>query len=427
MSNFALPPLTPAATAGRRRVVITGLGIATALGLEVDSMWRALLAGTCGISALPDGFAGPELPVRIAGQVDSVELAAALRRYDIHERDRNGQLGLYVVGRALEDAGYPVDDQVLDLDIIVGSGHGGVAVSNAETRSYYEGGWRRVRPSTVVRSMFNRPASLASMRYRLTGTSFVVSAACASGTVALGEAFLRIALGISDGAVAACCDTGLDVMSFAAWNRFGVLSRIPDPARASRPFDVKRDGLVLGEGAAAFVLETAERAERRGARIWAEVLGYGSSSDATHIVRPDAGGQVRAIRAALGCAGITPEAVDYVCAHGSATELADIVEAAALREALGQHGERVPVSNTKAQLGHLMGATAGVELVATVLALHHGVLPACQNLDDPDPRCPLNFVRGEPLEVPARVALKNTFGFGGTNCAVILGGVGSSR
>ncbi len=269
--------------------------------------------------------------------------------------------------------------------------------------------------------MFNRPASLASIRYRLAGTSFVVSAACASGAVALGEAFHRVALGLSDGAVAACCDTGLDPATFVAWNRLGVLSRIPDPARASRPFDVKRDGLVIGEGAAAFVLEPLERAERRGARVWAEVLGYGSASDATHIVRPDAGGQVRAIAGALRWAGLAPEALDYVSAHGTATELADVVEAAALRAALGDHATRVPVSNTKAQLGHLMGATAGVELVATVLALRHGVLPPCQNLDDPDPRCPLNFVRGEPLAAPVRVALKNTFAFGGTSCAVVLG------
>jgi 3-oxoacyl-[acyl-carrier-protein] synthase II len=420
MSSFPLSAPPPPAAIVRRRVVISGLGVATALGLETDAMWRSLLAGDCGISLLPDGFADPELPVRIAGRVDDAALAAGLQRYGIHERDRNGQLGLYVVGRALEDAGYPTDGQALDLDVIVGSGHGTVGVSNAETRTYLEGGFRRVRPSTVVRTMFNRPASLASMQYRLMGTSFVVSAACASGTVALGEAFLRIALGISDAAVAACCDTGVDPLTFVAWNRFGVLSRNPDPARASRPFDVKRDGLVLGEGAAAFVLETRERAERRGARIWAEILGYGSASDATHIVRPDTGGQVRAIRAALDWAGIGPEALDYVSVHGTATELADVVEAAALREALGEHGERVPVSTTKAQLGHLMGATAGVEVAATMLALRDGLLPACQNLDDPDPRCPLNFVRGEPRAVPVRVALKNTFGFGGTCCAVVL-------
>jgi len=405
-----------------RRVVITGISVATALGLEVDELWRALLAGASGISPLPAAIAGPELPVRIAGQVDDAALAAGLARYAIDERDRGGQLGLYAVGRALEDAGHPTDGAApLGLDVFVGSGHGGLAVSNAAARANLEGGWRRIRPTAVVRAMFNRPASLASIQYRLTGTSFVVSAACASGAVALGEAFHRVTLGLSDGAVAACCDTGLDPTTFAAWNRLGVLSRIPDPARASRPFDVKRDGLVIGEGAAAFVLEPLERAERRGARIWAEVLGYGSASDATHIVRPDVGGQVRAIRAALSWAGLAPEAVDYVSAHGTATELADVVEAAALGEALGEHAGRVPVSNTKAQLGHLMGATAGVELVATVLALHHGVLPPCQNLDDPDPRCPLNFVRGEPLAAPVRVALKNTFAFGGTSCAVVLG------
>jgi 3-oxoacyl-[acyl-carrier-protein] synthase II len=410
-------------TLTRRPVVITGIAVATPLGLEVDAMWRALLDGASGVDRLPEELAGPELPVRIGARVDDGALAAGLERYRIDERDRNGQLALYAVGRALDDAGLSVDGSVpLDLDVIVGSGHGAVGVSNASTRTYIEGGIRRVRPTTVVRTMFNRPASLASIRYRLTGTSFVVSAACASGSVALGEAFLRVALGISDAAVAACCDTGgLDSLTFVAWNRLGMLSRIPDPARASRPFDLKRDGLVLGEGAAAFVLEPRDHAERRGARIWAHILGYGAASDAAHLVRPDTGGQVRAIRAALSWAGIGPEALDYVGAHGAATEQADIVEAAALREALGAHGGRVPVSTTKAQLGHSMGATSGVELAVTILALRDGLLPPCRNLEDPDPRCPLNFVRGEPLVVPARVALKNTFAFGGTSCAVILG------
>jgi 3-oxoacyl-[acyl-carrier-protein] synthase II len=200
----------------------------------------------------------------------------------------------------------------------------------------------------------------------------------------------------------------------------GVLSRISDPEKASRPFDRARDGLVMGEGAAAFLLETLESARARGARIYAEVLGYGCSSDAKHIVQPDSPGQVKAVRKALAAAGVSPRDIDYVNAHGTATDIADVVEAQTLREVFASHTDQLPVSNTKAQLGHLMGATAGVELVTTIQALRRGEIPACGNLDDPDPRCPLHFVRGEPLKKPVRIALKNSFAFGGTNSAIVL-------
>jgi 3-oxoacyl-[acyl-carrier-protein] synthase II len=236
----------------------------------------------------------------------------------------------------------------------------------------------------------------------------------------MGEAFHRIRFGLSDGVVAASCDSALDIVTFAAWNRLGVLSKIPEPERASRPFDCGRDGLVIGEGAAAFVLESLEAAQRRGARIWAEVAGYGCASDATHIVRPDVAGQVRAVQAALDSASLTAADIDCVNAHGTATELADVVEAASLTEILGAQVASVPVVTTKAQLGHLMGATAGVELAAAVLSLHHGIIPPCRNLDDPDPRCALNFVRREPLALPGPVVLKSSFAFGGTNSAVIV-------
>jgi len=221
--------------------------------------------------------------------------------------------------------------------------------------------------------------------------------------------------------VAACADTGLDLPTFAAWNRLGVLSRNPDPQAASRPFDRKRDGLVLGEGAAAFVLESEEVAERRGARILAEVIGYGESSDAAHIVQPDAKGQARAVRAALAMARIEPRDIDYVNAHGTSTVPADLAESRAFRIALGDEvADRVPVSNTKAQLGHLMGATAGVELVAAIQAMRTGRIPFCRNLDDPDPECRLAFVREAPREADVRTVVKSSFAFGGHNSVVVL-------
>ena len=412
MPDIPVPP---------RRVVVTGVSVACALGFEVDELWRGLLEGRCGISRLPGIRDDSPLPVKIAGCIADETLAAALLRYGIDAPDRTDQLGLYAVGRALEDAGLPTDGgRELEIDLIVGSGHGGAAVGNEASRALHMEGYRKLRPTTVVRAMFSHTASSASIRYKLVGNSFAVSCACASGAVAFAEAFQHVRHGDAETALAACCDTGLDFVSFAAWNRLGVLSRIPDPAAASRPFDKKRDGLVIGEGAAAFVLETLESAQARGARIWAEVLGCASSSDARHIVQPDSAGQVKAVRKALAAAGLAPGDIDYVNAHGTATELSDVVESASLREVFGAHADRLPVSNTKAQLGHLMGATAGVELVATLLVLKHGIIPPCRNLDEPDPRCPLNFVRHEPLQTPVTHALKNSFAFGGTNCAIVL-------
>jgi 3-oxoacyl-[acyl-carrier-protein] synthase II len=403
-----------------RRVVVTGIGVACALGFEADEFWGNLLAGRCGLQRL--AFVPEESPVkaRVGGMVSNDDLASARKRYEIDEPDRADQLGLYVVGRALESSGLPVTgESVLPYDVIMGSGHGNISFHNEALQIYHQHGYRKIRPTTVLRIMFNRPANLASIRYRLSGASFTVSAACATASVAFGEAFQRVRFGLSEGAVAACCDSGMDLPTFSAWDRLGILSRNPDPTKASRPFDRDRDGLVVGEGGAAFVLESLEAATQRGAPILAEVAGYACTSDAKHIVQPDAAGQVNAIHKALESAAIGPSDVDYINAHGTGTELADVVESESLRRVFGAD-MNVPVSNTKAQLGHLMGATAGVELVATILAIQRGRIAPCQNLDNPDPRCPLNFVRGQPREAHLRHALKNSFAFGGTNSVVVL-------
>ena len=403
------------------RVVVTGLSVASALGFEIEPFWSALLAGRSGIARLPQIADDSPLPTKYAGHIDNTALAAALAPFQIDDPDRSNQLALYAVGRALADAGLPTDGQrELEAEMILGTGHGNSAFNTESARAFFGGGYRKLRPTAVVRLMFNRPAHLASIRYKLTGGSFVVCCACATGSIAFGEAFHKIRFGLAERAVAACADSGLDIGTFSAWNRLGILSRNPDPERACRPFDRDRDGLVMGEGAAGFVLESLAAAQQRGARIYAEVLGYGCTSDAHHIVKPAPAGQVRAIRKALAEGGVTPPEVDYINAHGTATQLADVVEAATLREVFGAHAEVVPVSNTKAQLGHLMGATAGVELVATLTAMQRNEIAPCRNLDHPDPRCPLNFVRGQPLQRPVRIALKNSFAFGGTNSAILL-------
>jgi 3-oxoacyl-(acyl-carrier-protein) synthase len=411
----------PFAPVQPRRVVVTGMSVACALGFEVEEFWGNLLAGHSGICRLPNVPDNSPLPVKVAGRIPDELLAAALERRKIDDPDRSSQLGLYAAERALEDAGLPTDGrEPREMDVIVGTGHGNVSYNNEAVRIFYSEGYRKLRPTTVVRVMFNRTANLVSIRYNLTGASYVVSCACATGSIAFGEAFHRVRFGLADSALAVCCDSGLDLATFAAWNRLGVLSRIPDPAQASRPFDEKRDGLVMGEGGAAFVLETLESARQRGGRVHVEVLGYGCSSDAKHIVQPDVHGQVKAVRKALGASGVRPDDIGYVNAHGTATDIADVVEAQTLREVFGALIDRLPVSNTKAQLGHLMGATAGVELVTTIQVLRHGLIPPSRNLDNPDPRCALAFVRNEPLRARVNVALKNSFAFGGTNSAIVL-------
>jgi len=414
--NPALQPVTP------HRVVVTGLSMATALGFDLDEFWRRLLTGESAVRFLPHLPADSPLRTRYAGWIDDAALTAATERWQVSDPDRANQMALVVVAAALADAGWPTDGQAaLGHDIIFGTGHGNVAFQNQAMEAFIEGGYRKIRPTTVVRLMFNRPANIASIRFHLTGASYVVTCACASGAVAFTEAFHRVRFGIADQAVAACADTGLDSSTFSAWNRLGVLTKHADPATACRPFDRDRDGLVMGEGGAAFVLETLESAQARGATILAEVLGTGMSCDARHIVQPDSAGQARAVRKALAMAGVQPADLDYINAHGTATDVADAVEAATLREVLGAEADRIPISNTKAQLGHLMGATAGVELAVTLLAMKHKMLPPCRNLDHPDPRCQLNFVRTNPRPGQVRVALKNSFAFGGTNCVVVLG------
>ncbi len=404
-----------------RRVVITGMSVACALGFEPEEYWRRLLAGECGIRHLPGIPEDSPLPTKYAGWIDDAAVAAVLPRYQIDDPDRANQLALYVAGRALEDAGLSTKGETpLDVDVIAGSGHGNASFHNEAIGAYVRGGYRKIRPTTVVRLMFNRPGNLISIRYRLTGVSYTVSAACATGSIAVGTAFHQVRFGLTETALAVCADSAMDTTSISAWNRLGVLTRHPDPATASRPFDLHRSGLVMGEGAAGFLLETLESAQARGARILAEIVGYGTSSDAAHIVVPEVAGQVKAIRSALKQSGVSPEQIDYVNAHGTATKPADTAEAASLIESLGEAGRRVPVSNTKAQLGHLMGATAGVELVTTILAMRRGEIPPCRNLDDPDPACPLSFVRNQPLKKDVTVALKNSFAFGGTNSVLVL-------
>jgi 3-oxoacyl-[acyl-carrier-protein] synthase II len=268
--------------------------------------------------------------------------------------------------------------------------------------------------------MFNSLASNLSIHYRLTGTHHTVAAACASGAVAIGEAFQRIRHGDDDIVLAGGADAPICGSVLGGWANLRVLSRNPDPAKACRPFDAERDGLVLSEAAAMLVIEEYEHARLRGAPLFGEIIGYGSTSDASHLTAPDANGQSEAITRALASAGLRPEDVDYINAHGTSTRLNDQAETAAIKRALGEHSWRIPVSSSKSMLGHTMGASGALELVVTMMALRHGVLPPTINHERPDPDCDLDYVPNQARRQPLRVALKNSFAFGGQNAVIAV-------
>lgn len=406
---------------GPTRVAVTGLGIACPLGVELDRVWARLVAGDVGFTVRP-GDASREARDLWVGAVPRDALDEPLGARGIREADLPAAMALHVVGDALESAGLPTDGaNALPHALVVGCGHGNIAFQHDMCRAFEARGRRGIRPTSVVRIMFNRVANVPAIRYKLTGPNHVVSAACASGAVAFGEAFHKVRHGIVPGAVAACTDSGLEDATLAAWDKLGMLSREADSRRAARPFAADRVGLVIGEGAAAFVLEPLDAARARGASILAEVVGYGAASDAAHIVQPEAAGEARAIRTALADANVAPtdERIDYVNLHGTGTAMADQAEAAALVDVFGSRAASIPCSNPKAQIGHLMGAAAGVELALTVAAMHRETIPPLRNLDEPDPECRLGFVT-EPTPGPIRIAVKNAFAFGGSNAVVVL-------
>ncbi len=399
-----------------RRVVVTGLGLVTALGCEEDEIWGALLAGRGGIGEIAS-FDASELPVRTAAEVPGAALAALGRKPE----DRALDMALVAAARALAGAGLEAGRGPHPVATLFGTGMGPAATFFAATRAYFEGGTKSLRPTTVPRAMYNSLSAVLSMTFGLTGPNYVVVSACASATHAIGEAFWRIRAGRDERVLAGGAEAFFNPLFFGAWSRLGVLSRNPDPAAACRPFDADRDGTVLGEGAAALVLESLKSALSRGASIRGEVVGFGESSDAEHLTRPSVEGQAAAMRAALTMAGPgAAEELGYVNAHGTATLQNDVAECRSLRQALGSRAEAVPVGSLKPFFGHTLGAAGGIETAVTLLALEAGRLPPSRNLERPDPQCDLRFVASRPEALAAPLAMKNSFGFGGSNAVLVL-------
>ena len=403
-----------------RRVVLTGIGPVTPVGTGVDPFWEALLAGRSGIGSVTR-FDTEGFPVKIAGEVTDFDPLDHLDRKEAKRTDRAVQLAVAAAKLAWADAGELGADRARTA-VVVGTGVGGLATMEDQHRVLMERGPDRVSPFLVPAMMPNAAAGHVAMSLALTGPNLCVATACASGAHAVGEAYLMIRHGMADVAVAGGTEAAITPLAMAGFSKMGALSRNPDPATASRPFDAHRDGFVLSEGAGAVILEDAERAAARGARVYAELAGYGASADAFHVTQPEpeGAGAVAAIEAALADAGETAESVGYVNAHGTSTQLNDAAETRALKKVFGDHAYRLAVSSTKSMTGHLLGAAGTVEAAVTALAIFRGELPPTINQDETDPECDLDYIPNASRKAGVRVAISDSFGFGGHNAVLVL-------
>ncbi len=402
-----------------RRVVITGMGVLSPVGNSSGDFFRNLADGRSGIGRISDSFA-ERLNTRIAAQVDfdpetffSKKIARTL--------DRVSQLALVAASQAWQDAGLHLPERDRRrAGVYLGTGMGGAHTLDASYRELYGTKARRLHPLTVVMAMNNAAASHISMTHGLQGPCLTFSTACSSSAVAIGEALRSIRHGYSDIMLAGGSESLLTYGVFMSWDSIGTLAlEADDPARSCKPFSKDRSGFVLGEGAAFVVLESRERAIERGARIYAEIAGYGSTADADHITKPIVEGQAAAMEAALEDARLGAEAIGYINAHGTATIANDAVETQAIKRVFGMRAYAIPVSSTKSMHGHLLGAAGAVELVASVLALNHQTALPTMNLTEPDPDCDLDYVAGASRTVPLDAVMSNSFAFGGTNAVLI--------
>lgn len=409
---------------GDRRIVITGMGCISPVGNSVETAWDAVCNGRSGIGPLT-AFNAEDFPAKIAGEVQDFDISDYLSGKEARRSDTFIHYGLAASIQAIEDAG--LGDSEADAERIgvsIGAGIGGIATIEATHASYLESGPRRISPFFVPSVIINMIAGNLSIRYGYKGPNLSIVTACTSATHNIGDAARLIAYGDADVMVAGGAEFGTTPTAYGGFISAKALStRNHEPTRASRPWDVDRDGFVLSNGAGIVVLEELEHARKRGARIYAEVLGYGMSGDAFHITSPPEGGEGagRCMAAAVRDGRIDFSEVDYINAHGTSTQLGDRAEAAAVRNTFGAHAGKLMMSSTKSMTGHLLGAAGGIEAIFSALALRDGIVPPTINLDEVDPECAdLDLVPNEAREVPIRYALSNSFGFGGTNGTLLL-------
>jgi 3-oxoacyl-[acyl-carrier-protein] synthase II len=409
----------------RRRVVVTGLGLVCPVGNTVAEGWSNLVAGRSGIGPITR-FDASAMACRFAGEVKGFDLERYVPAKEARHMDTFIHYGMAASLQAIEDAGLPRGDQLDEagaerIGVMVGSGIGGLPMIEATHKEYSERGPRRISPFFVPASIINMISGHVSIRCGYTGPNLAIVTACTTGLHCIGEAGRLIEYGDADVMVAGGAESTVSPLGIGGFAAARALStRNDDPAGASRPWDKGRDGFVLGEGAGVLVLEEYEHAKKRGAKIYAELAGFGMGADAFHMTAPNVDGPKRAMKAALRNAGVNADEVQYLNAHGTSTPLGDINETNAIKLAFGDHARRVVVNSTKSMTGHLLGGAGGIESVFTVLALHHQVSPPTINLTDPDPECDLDYCANAARAMRIDVAVKNNFGFGGTNGTLVF-------
>jgi len=405
-----------------RRVVITGLGIISPVGKNPTEFFDNLMAGRSGVKRLQTDFID-KLSIRIGAPVPDYNPADYFSRIQLSGIERFNQFALIAAKQAVADAQLEIaEHERTRAGVTMGTGMGGAGSMEDGYIEIFQREIPRVKPLTVLLTMNNAAASHISINYGLRGPNVTYSTACSSSAIAIGEAYRQIRDGYADVMLAGGSEALLTHGAMKAWEalRTLALEDEQDASASCKPFSKDRTGLVLGEGAAVLVLEDAERAIKRGARIHAEIVGYDSSSDASHITKPDAAGQTRAITSALCSANLQPQDIDYINAHGTATMVGDVQETLAIKQVFGEHASRIPVSSTKSMHGHLMGATGAVEFMAALLALQHNAIPPTINLYQPDPECDLDYVpNAGRRNVELDTVMSNSFAFGGSNAVLI--------
>jgi 3-oxoacyl-[acyl-carrier-protein] synthase II len=406
----------------RRRVVVTGLGLVTPVGNSVAESWSALVAGKSGAARI-QRFDPSALDVRFACEVKGFDPTAVLERKEAKRCDRYAQYAIAATAQAIQDAGlegsFPAPDRT---GVIIGSGIGGIATFEEQCSIYLQQGPSRVSPFFVPMFIPDMASGLVAMRYGLTGPNYCTVSACASSAHAIGEAFRTIQDCDADAMIAGGAEAAITPLAIAGFANMKALStRNDDPEHASRPFDKTRDGFVLGDGAGVVVLESLEHAQRRGARILAEVAGYGLSADAYHMTNPapEGRGAQQAMRAALADAKVSAAEIGYINAHGTATPPGDLAETKAVKQVFGEHARRLVFASTKSMTGHLLGAAGGLEFAICTLVITRGVIPPTINLTTPDPECDLDCAAQGAVERRVDVAMSNSFGFGGHNVSLV--------
>ncbi len=406
-----------------RRVVVTGVGLVSPLGTGVEKNWQALTNGVSGIDRITR-FDASELPTQIAGEVKDFNAEDWIDKKEIKKMDLFIQYSLAAAEMAMQDSGLKITEENAEMvGVLVGAGLGGLPTIEKYHAAMMEGGYKKVSPFFIPMLIINLAPGHISIRFGAKGPNLSSVSACATGTHSIGDAYRMIQRGDADAMIAGGTESTVTPLGVGGFNVMRALStRNDDPKAASRPFEKNRDGFVLAEGAGIVVLEEYEGAKKRGAKIYGEVCGYGLSADAYHLTAPapEGEGAARCMKMALRTAGVNPEAVDYINAHGTSTPFNDLYESKAIKSTFGSHCKKLMVSSTKSMTGHLLGAAGGIEAVFSLLAMERGVVPPTINYQEPDPECDLDYVPNEARQAKVNIAISNSFGFGGTNATLLF-------